>query len=153
MNNSIAAPIPHHVLAREVETPLAQMRNNLNARYRDLFITTTRSVDPVTIWSSVIPRNASWIVQLTVSAFTVNALGNDTANFYERSVRIKRGAVAPTTVRTTTPIADDEDEPLWSAGVSVAVDGTVSLVLIGDAALAVQWVAWVEIQEAPRRRE
>lgn len=155
MINTIRSPFPRYALHREIEQPLQQIRSALNARNLGLWLGETTTVVPTrTLWDAVIPQNTSWYVDLYVSG-VAPPVGLDDAKvaFYERRLRVKRtaggGAVL---VRTTTPVADDEDLAAWDITIAVAADGGVSLSVTGDAR-TVRWTAYVVIQETPWRTE
>lgn len=149
MENSVEKAVPREHSERREDVEWMRLAHQiLNSRFQKLGFTQTSTAAARTIWSMQVPLNTAWTVDITVNGICAT---DGSAGYYERSVRIKRTTGAPTIVRSTTPVADDEDVAGWAIGVSAGSDGVLALTVTGDATRTVDWTSWAVVQETPRR--
>lgn len=151
MDNSIRQGLPSllGLVAPWLDTFLMQVRYLLNARCQKVVkATTVNTATPYSLWEGQMPADSAWLLEAAIVARATDG----SAAFYERSVRYKRTAGGtPTVVRTTTPIADDEDVAGWDVTFAASASGVITVSVTGDATRTVHWLGWIVVQEAPRR--
>ena len=131
---------------REAVALINGLRRAANQRYQTTRTKETTSNTPTSIWvSDDMPLRSVWEVEVQVCAI---ASDGSAGAGYRRVGRFRRASGASVAVGVVaTPIADSEDTVAWD--VTLAASGnSVQLTVTGDAALAVNWSAFVQVKEA-----
>lgn len=147
MKNTIAHPAWRQTHGdKELERFCAQVHTFGNVEEVVKAKVQTTDATATTIWEEVMPPDSTWRLNLEVQALSTGGA----SAFYWRINRYERGASgAATLIRTSTPIADDEDVAAWAITVAAAADGTISVSVTGAAATTINWVALVKVLQAP----
>jgi hypothetical protein len=129
---------------REQVALVNQLRDAANQTFRGSFLLRTTDATPAVIWQDDMPADSVWDVSLTVLA-----LAGDDADFaagFRRVFRVKRipGGAAHL-MATATPVPDVDD--LGTLVVTVSTMGTGPRVTVMGDAIALGWVALVEVAE------
>jgi hypothetical protein len=92
------------------------------------------------------PIHSMWTLEYRMSAYSTAG----DANAYHEIRRYKRGASgAPTALSNAAPVADHEDLAGGAVTVATASDGGITISVTGVAATTIDWLAIVDVIEAP----
>jgi hypothetical protein len=147
MRNTVSQPAwkPEHG-DKGLQAFCDHVRTFANAEEVVKAVVQTTDATATTIWSEVMPTSSTWRLNVEVQGYSTAG----DSGFYWRHNRYERGSSgAANLIRTSTPVADDEDVAGWAIAFTLGADGTISLAVTGAAGATVNWVAFVRVLQAP----